>query len=108
MLGLPAQDAARLYSEAETLLDAEAGIASPFVAEEPLRICGAQPCGAGTLLHVQNLSGEACRATLHAEGWTLLPSDLYGEPLPANGVHRANGVFAPFELRSYLAKREEN
>ena len=108
VLGLPAQDAARLYSEAETLLDAEAGIASPFVAEEPLRICGAQPCGAGTLLHVQNLSGEACRAALHAEGWTLLPSDLYGEPLPANGVHRANGVFAPFELRSYLAKREEN
>lgn len=90
------------------LLDAEAGIASPFVAEEPLRICGTQPCGAGTLLHVQNLSGEACRAALHAEGWTMLPSDLYGEPLPADGVHRANGDFAPYELRSYLSMREEN
>lgn len=104
VLGLPVQDAARLYSEAEALLDGEAGIVSPFTAPEPLRICGARPLETGMLLHVQNLSGEACKAAPHAQGFALTPCDLYGEPLPME----EDGGFAPYELKSYLAVRKES
>lgn len=104
VLGLPMQEAERLYVRAEALLDAGAGIVSPFEAEAPLRICGARPCPEGMLLHVQNLSGEACRAALHAQDFTLLPCDLYGEPLSTEACEG----FAPYELKSYLGKRKED
>lgn len=108
VLGLPAEDAARLYGRAEAVLDEEAGIVSPFAMEEPLRICGARPCGADMLLHVQNLSGNSCGEPPQTEGWTLVPADLYGEPLSMEEGRRAAPGFAPYKLRSYLAKRKES
>ena len=42
------------------------------------------------------------------EGWTLVPADLYGEPLSMEEGRRAAPGFAPCELRSYMAKRKES
>lgn len=107
VFALPVTEASRLYVEAERHADTEAGIAGPFRADEPLRICGAKPCGTGTLLHVQNLSGEPCTAALSAEdGWQLFSSDLYGlvqsqENQAGKPVH-----YAPYALQSFLAMRK--